>query len=141
MSLDIDITPEAYEAVQAFRGSRTTGHTVILGIKVDPPQLVLDEAIPEGLPLEEVSAKMTQFNPKIILYLFERTHPDNRKSYPLVIICYFPPGLAPQVNVVYSNARMKIQSLTQIQSVWSVQKRFKLTNDSLQECFTSNKWT
>jgi hypothetical protein len=48
--------------------------------------------------------------------------------------------LAPQVNVVYSNARTLLVKEFQMNLVWEVKKKLQLGDEELVEKFNTNKW-
>jgi hypothetical protein len=58
----------------------------------------------------------------------------------MVLICYCPPGLSPQVNVVYSNARTTLVKVFQLNLVWEVKKKLQLGDEELIDKFATNKW-
>lgn len=139
MTLGIDITQEAKDAFQKLRTSRVPNYAIILSPDVETLKVNLEEAI-EGISLDDIAQKLPTDRPRFVVYMPERTHPDGRKSYPLILINYCPPGLPPQINIVYSNSRTELQKEFMINHLWDIKKRISLGDEELLEKFETNKW-
>jgi hypothetical protein len=139
-ALTIELTAPAREAFQKLRTSRTPNHAAILRADSETLQVLVEHEFPEGKPLDELVNLLPSVEPRFILLMPERIHPDGRKSYPLVLISYCPPGLAPQINVVYSNARTTLVREFSLNLVWEVKKKLQLGDEELLDKFATNKW-
>lgn len=140
MSLDIDLVQEAREAFQKLRMSRTANHAFVLKPETDTLKITVEYEYPEGKSLDEIAEDLPSDEPRFIVIMPERVHPDGRKSYPLALICYCPQGMSPQTNIVYSNSRNTISRDFQLTHVWDVKKRSAIGDEELIEKFETNKW-
>lgn len=141
MSVSIDIALDVQEAYQKLRTSRTPFHSILLKANVDELQVQLVEEFADGIKLDDILTKIPSDEPRFIVQMPERVHPDGiRKSYPIVMIAYCPAGLPPNVNIVYTNARAALQRTFQIQFIQDVKKKFQIGDEELIECFNTNKW-
>lgn len=139
-SFEVDIDQNVTDAFDVMRTSRKTGHALVAGIDNQTHHLTLIADYPEGTTLSEIQKQCPQFEPRLAIFLAERVHRDGRKSYPLIIISYCPPGLAAATNILFTHARTHLQDITQIQTVWNVKKRRNINDEKLAECFDTNKW-
>jgi hypothetical protein len=139
-ALAIEVSPEAREAFQKLRTSRTPNHSYILKTDPDALKIVIEHEFPEGKTVDDLANLLPALEPRFILLMAERIHPDERKSYPLVLISYCPAGLSPQINVVYSNSRTTLVREFQLNLVWEVKKKLQLGDEELVEKFATNKW-
>jgi hypothetical protein len=139
-ALAIDIVSEARNAFQKLRTSRTPNHAILLRPEQDELKVLLEQEFPEGKSLDELASLLPPAEPRFIVIMPERVHPDGRKSYPIVLVAYCPAGLAPQVNVVYSNARTALVRDFQLNLVWEVKKKLQLGDEELSDKFATNKW-
>jgi hypothetical protein len=139
-ALAIDIVAEARNAFLSLRQSRTANHSLVLRADVDSLKVELEADYPEGKSLDDIAQSLPSSEPRFIVVMPERSHPDGRKSYPLILIVYLPAGLSPQVNIVYSNARTVIAKEFQIPLVWEVKKLLQLGDEELAEKLATNKW-
>jgi hypothetical protein len=140
MTLDLDLTAEVRHAFDDLRVSRTPNHALVIKTSEQTLKLELDGLYPEGKSLDDIAATLPSGEPRFIIIMPERVHPDGRKSYPIVLCSYCPSGLAPQVNVVYSNARTLLVKEFQMNLVWEVKKKLQLGDEELVEKFNTNKW-
>jgi hypothetical protein len=64
-------------------------------VKIDPKErkIVIDEEIEDQL-LDDLQYELPDQSPRYVLYQFTHTHPDGRKSVPLVFIFLSPAGMA-----------------------------------------------
>ena len=136
----LDIQSEVRNAFEELRKSRTPNHCIILAPEVDTLSVKLLEEHKEGLSLDDVASKLPKSQPRFIITMPERVHKDGRKSYPIVMIAYCPPGLSPQVNIVYSNSRIQLAKDLNLQSVWEIKKKYQLGDEEMAEKFETNKW-
>jgi hypothetical protein len=139
-ALEIELTAPARDAFQSLRTSKTPNHAFILRTDPEKLQILVEHEFPEGKCLDELANLLPAIEPRFIALMPERIHPDGRKSYPMVLICYCPPGLSPQVNVVYSNARTTLVKVFQLNLVWEVKKKLQLGDEELVDKFATNKW-
>jgi hypothetical protein len=139
-ALAIDIVAEARDAFLRLRHSRTANHALVLRADVNSLKVEVDADYPDGRSLDDIADSLPSTEPRFIIIMPERSHPDGRKSYPLVLIVHCPAGLSPQVNIVYSNARTIIARDFQLNLVWEVKKLLQLGDDELQEKFATGKW-
>lgn len=140
MTLGVDITHEAREAFDRLRKSRVTNYAIVLVPDVDTLKLNLETEYNEGITLDDLALKLPQDQPRFVVYMPERVHPDGRKSYPLILISYCPPSLPPQVNIVYSNSRSELHKTFQVNHMWDINRRLDLDDEDLKEKFNTNKW-
>lgn len=140
MAVHIDLTDAARQAFESLRHSRTPNHSFVLAADVDELKLNLVAEYPEGMSLDDIAMKLPSNEPRFIIIMPERVHPDGRKSYPFVLCCYCPQGLAPQVNIVYSNSRTVIAREFQMNLIWEVHKKLQLGDEELIDKFETNKW-
>ncbi|KAH0787794.1 glia maturation factor beta [Histomonas meleagridis] len=141
MSVSVDITSECRNAFDKLRVSRVPNHSFI--IRPDPETLKceLEYEFPEGKSLDDLADLLPKNEPRFIVMMVERIHADGiRKSYPLLLIAYCPTGLAPQVNIVFTNARSSISRDFQLDLIWDVKKSILLGDEELKERFETNKW-
>jgi hypothetical protein len=139
-ALAIEVTAPCREAFVKLRTSRTANHSFIMRADIETLQVLLEHEFPEGKSLDEIINLLPNLEPRFIVVMPERDHPDGRKSYPLIFIAYCPAGLSPQINVVYSNARTTIAREFQLQYVWEVKKKLQIGDDELAEKLATNKW-
>lgn len=140
MTLGVDIVQEAKDAFQRLRTSRVPNYAIILRPDVDTLKVELEKEFNEGISLDDIINELPTNEPRFIVYMPERVHPDGRKSYPLILINYCPPGLPPQINIVYSNSRTELSKEFQINHLWDTKKRISLGDEELKEKFETNKW-
>ena len=139
--LAIDLTEEARNAFMKLRTSSTPNHSFVLRPDAETLRVELEAEYPEGKSLDDIAMAFPSNEPRFVIIMPERLHPDGiRKSYPIILCCYCPPGLAPQVNVVYSNARTLIAKDFQLNLVWEVHKKLALGDEELKDKLDSNKW-
>lgn len=136
----LDITKEARNAYEELHRSRTANHAILLKPDVDTLSVQLLEEFKEGIPLDDLASKLPTDQPRFMIVMPERTHADGRKSYPIVLIAYCPPGQSPQTNIVYSNARGQIAKEFNITYVWEIKKKYQLGDEEMAEKFQTNKW-
>ena len=142
MTLGIDITQEVRDAFQRLRSSRNPNYAMLMAPDVQTLKLELLEEFPDGVSLDDLAMKLPSDKPRFIIYMPERLHPDGiRKSYPLILINYCPPGLSPQVNIVYSNSRTDLAKTFQLNHMWDIKKKLQLGDEELKEKFETNKWS
>jgi hypothetical protein len=139
-ALTIDVGPEARQAFQKLRTSRTPNCAFILRTDPDSLKVSVEHEFPEGKALDNLATLLPVSEPRFIVLMPERVHADERKSYPLVLICYIPQGLSPQVNIVYSNTRTTLVKEFQLNLVWEVKKKLQLGDEELIEKFATNDW-
>ncbi|KAK8883353.1 hypothetical protein M9Y10_046003 [Tritrichomonas musculus] len=140
MTLGIDLSQEVRDAFQRLRTSRNPNYAILLSPDVDTLKVNLEKEFKDGISLDDMIKELPTNLPRFIIYMPERVHPDGRKSYPLILISYCPPGLPPQVNIVYSNSRTELQKDFQINHIWDITKRIHLGDAELKEKFETNKW-
>ena len=140
MSLQFDIEQEVRDAYERLRKSRTPNHCILLEPVESSLSVKLLEEHPEGVTLDDMAEKLPKTEPRFIISVPERTHKDGRKSYPIVLVAYCPPGLSPQVNIVYSNARIQLAKEFNLTNVWEIKKKYQLGDEELAEKFETNKW-
>lgn len=138
--MTIDLDQQVREAYEALYKSRTAGHTIIFGCDDKQLKVVLLEEIKEGITLDDLANKLPNNEPRLVITMQERVHRDGHKSYPIILIAYCPAGLAPQVNIVYTNSRITVAKEFKIQYVWEEKKRFHIGDEELVEKFETNKW-
>ena len=56
------------------------------------------------------------------------------------MIAYCPSGLAPQVNIVFTNSRTSLSKAFQLDLIWDTKKAILLGDEELKERFETNKW-
>jgi hypothetical protein len=139
-ALAIDLAAEARDAFSRLRHSRTANHSLVLRADVDSLKVELEAEYPDGKALDDIAEGLPSSEPRFIIIMAERAHPDGRKSYPLVLIAFCPPGLSPQVNIVHSNARTVIAHDFQLNLVWEVKKLLQIGDDELAEKLATGKW-
>lgn len=64
-------------------------------VKIDPKErkIVIDEEIEDQL-LDDLQYELPDQSPRYVIYQFTHTHPDGRKSVPLVFIFLSPAGMS-----------------------------------------------
>lgn len=139
-ALAMDLTQEARDAFYRLRTSRTPNHAFVMRPDPDDLKIYLEHEYPEGKSLDDIAMSLPSNEPRFVIIMPERVHPDGRKSYPFVLCCYCPPGLSPQVNIVYSNSRTLIARDFQLNLIWDVHKKLALGDEELIEKFNTNKW-
>lgn len=139
-ALAVDLTAEARNAFMTLRTSRTPNHAFVMRPDPDDLKIYLEHEYPEGKSLDDIAMQLPSNEPRFIVIMPERVHPDGRKSYPFVLCCYCPPGLSPQVNIVYSNSRTLIARDFQLNLIWDVHKKLALGDEELIDKFNTNKW-
>ena len=139
-ALAMDLTSEARNAFMTLRTSRTPNHAFVMRPDPDDLKIYLEHEYPEGKSLDDIAMQLPSNEPRFIVIMPERVHPDGRKSYPFVLCCYCPPGLSPQVNIVYSNSRTLIARDFQLNLIWDVHKKLALGDDVLIDKFYTTKW-
>lgn len=141
MSLSVDITAEVRAAFDKLRVSRKPNHAMILRPDPVAVQLTLEHEFPEGKSLDDIGELMPRNEPRFIIMMPERIHPDGiRKSYPLLMIAYCPTGLPPQVNIIFTNSRTALSRAFQLDLIWDTKKAVYLGDEELKERFETNKW-
>jgi len=139
-ALALDLSTEARNAFFALRSSKTKNHSFVMRADWETLKIELIADYPEGKSLDDIGMALPSTEPRFIVILPERQHPDGRKSYPIVMCAYCPQGMSPQVNIVYSNARTVLARDFQIQHIWDVHKKLALGDEELIEKFAANKW-
>jgi hypothetical protein len=140
MAVALDLVSEARNAFEKLRTSRTPNHAIVLKPDSTTLRIELEADYPEGKSLDDIASHLPGNDTRLIVIMPECAHPDGRKSYPIVLCCYCPQGLPPQVNIVHSNARTLIVKEFQIQLIWDVKKKLALNDEDLVEKFNSKKW-
>lgn len=141
MSLTVDITSEVRNAFDKLRVSRKPNHAIIIRPDPEAVKLTLEHEFPDGMSLDDIADLLPKNEPRFIIMMPERVHPDGiRKSYPLLMIAYCPSGLAPQVNIVFTNSRTSLSKAFQLDLIWDTKKAILLGDEELKERFETNKW-
>jgi hypothetical protein len=140
MTVSLDLVADARNAFQKLRVSRTPNRCLVLRPDATNLTIELEMDYPDGKSLDEIADTLPGNDTRLIVIMPERSHSDGRKSYPMVLICYCPQGLSPQVNIVHSNARTMVAREFQLTLIWEVKKRLLLSDEALAEKLESNKW-
>eukprot|EP00052_Salpingoeca_macrocollata_P033380 m.8203 g.8203 ORF g.8203 m.8203 type:complete len:142 (-) comp5063_c0_seq1:198-623(-) len=127
------IDPELVEALKKFRFRKDKNNAAIT-MKIDMTTMAIQlEESMEDCSMEEVAQELPEFAPRYIAYSYCRQHDDGRVSFPLVFIYYCPPGVKPEVNMVYASSKLALVQKSNITKTFEIRNAEDLTEEWLLE--------
>ncbi|PIK44703.1 Glia maturation factor beta [Apostichopus japonicus] len=126
-----DVSEDAKKQIKAFKRRQTTTNCALL-LKIDKANLtiVVDEMY-EDLSLEELQEEIPAHEPRYALYIYKNTHGDGRISYPLCFIYVTPPGLKPELNMMYAGSKTSLINETKMTKIFECRDVEELTEEWL----------
>ncbi|KAF9101177.1 hypothetical protein BGX27_011587 [Mortierella sp. AM989] len=130
MASTCDIDPSLIAEIEAFRfAKRSEGNAAII-CKIDKNKLLIEaDEVLESSSIEDLAEMLPENSPRYIVLSIELKHSDGRLSFPLVFIYYSPPGVKPELNMLYASAKTYFQNKVGLGKVFDVQNAGTLTKE------------
>nr|GAT60069.1 predicted protein [Mycena chlorophos] len=114
----VDIPKEVKDAVRKFRFARRTEGNAALVIKINKAKLIMEEVEQfDGVTIEELAEELPENSPRYVLVTYELTHPDGRKSFPLILIDWAPTSSEIGMMTLHASALLDFQNTADVSKV------------------------
>eukprot|EP01095_Lingulamoeba_sp_RSL-Kostka_P006310 TRINITY_DN197_c0_g1_i1.p1 TRINITY_DN197_c0_g1~~TRINITY_DN197_c0_g1_i1.p1 ORF type:complete len:140 (+),score=46.90 TRINITY_DN197_c0_g1_i1:71-490(+) len=120
MSNTCHIPKELVKQFLKFKvGKQIENTAFIMKINKETLEVELEEII-EEIPFDELADEVPAATPRFIAYSYKYTHNDGRVSYPLIFIFYCPPGIRPELNVMYASTKQNLSHELSIMKIFDI---------------------
>ncbi|KAG8966235.1 hypothetical protein FRC03_012246 [Tulasnella sp. 419] len=111
MSQTIDIPQELKSSLRKFRFARHKGNAAFIA-KVNKQKLIIEEVeVLKEITIEDLVEELPESSPRYIVLSYDLTHPDGRKSNPLLLINWTPEGSETSIVTLHASAFILFQDI------------------------------
>ncbi|KAJ7724443.1 hypothetical protein DFH07DRAFT_854763 [Mycena maculata] len=118
MSHTVDIPQEIKDTLRKFRFARRNEGSAALVIKINKAKLIMEEVEQfDNISIEELAEELPENSPRYVLLSYELSHPDGRRSFPLVLINWAPTSSEIGMLTLHASALLDFQSTADVSKV------------------------
>ncbi|KAI0318961.1 hypothetical protein OF83DRAFT_1241437 [Amylostereum chailletii] len=119
----VDIPQELKDSLRKFRFARQKSGNAALVVKINKQKLLMEEVEQlDDISPEDLAEELPENSPRYVMLSYELSHPDGRKSFPLVLINWAPPSCEISMLTLHASALLDFQSTADVGKVLEVRE-------------------
>jgi len=109
-----EIPEEVMAEYKKFKTARSQT-TDVMFLKINVKQLRVEiEDVMTDVNLEDIPEELPECVPRFLVINYRQTHADGRLSFPLVFVFFCPPGIKPELNILYASTKQRLALMMHI---------------------------
>jgi len=121
MSHTVDIPQSLKDSLRKFRFARRNEGSAALVVKINKQKLLMEEVEQfDNITIEELAEELPENSPRFVVLTYELSHPDGRKSFPLVLVNWAPTSSEMSMLTLHASAFLDFQATADVSKVIEV---------------------